>query len=206
MADSLPATSERWFPMHDHCTRSGIYCITNISSGKCYVGSAVHLQARHRQHWHLLRYGRHFNRHLQSAFDRYGKDRFQFAVLEYCPPADLVERETWWMELLRTRDQSKGYNIALPGCTNLGREWPEEMRARLSAALKGRPRSEESVAKQRLYVATPEHRANLSKSSKGKTLSQEHRQKLSVLALGRVIPEEQRSKISNRKSGAFTYC
>jgi predicted GIY-YIG superfamily endonuclease len=51
---------------------SGIYVIANTINGKVYVGSAVHLAARIRDHSMRLSRGIHPNGKLQRAWSKYG--------------------------------------------------------------------------------------------------------------------------------------
>ena len=66
------------------CLRTGVYCIRNTTNGKLYVGSAaVSFKARWNSHRNALRRGEHAAKHLQSSWNKYGEDKFEFLVLEY---------------------------------------------------------------------------------------------------------------------------
>ena len=56
---------------------SGIYIIRNLINGNVYIGSAVRIDSRKRQHLHKLRSGKHENGHLQKAWNKYGEDSFE---------------------------------------------------------------------------------------------------------------------------------
>src|SRR4030042_5640793 len=74
-------------------TSSGIYTITNLVNGKMYIGSAVHIKRRFNTHLNSLRKGLHCNKHLQSAWDKYGKTSFVFKKLLICAKDMLIEYE-----------------------------------------------------------------------------------------------------------------
>lgn len=64
---------------------SGIYAIINRTNGERYVGQAVNIRYRLREHLRQLDAGIHKTneqRLLQRAWDRYGRDAFAIEVLE----------------------------------------------------------------------------------------------------------------------------
>lgn len=70
---------------------SGIYSITNKVNGKSYIGSAKSISDRWNRHVHLLRRGKHHNKHLQSSWDKYGESSFTFDTLENDIPSEQLE-------------------------------------------------------------------------------------------------------------------
>lgn len=63
--------------------KSGIYQIRNIKNNHRYIGASEHIQARWHQHRALLKAGNHYNKRLQTAWNRHGAEAFTFEVLEY---------------------------------------------------------------------------------------------------------------------------
>lgn len=61
---------------------AGVYLISNNVNGKCYVGSTIHLDQRRREHFSKLASNKHINAHLQNAYNKYGREAFDFEVLE----------------------------------------------------------------------------------------------------------------------------
>ena len=112
---------------------SGIYAITHAEAWRRYVGQAVDLKRRKRDHFKALRAGNHGNRYLQNAFDKYGQAAFSFAVLELCDVERLVEREQAWMDASACL-----YNLAPVAGSTRGVKYSTEARAKISAATRGR--------------------------------------------------------------------
>ena len=93
---------------------SGIYAITNKVNGKKYVGSSKSVYYRWNQsHRPSLRKGNHYNRHLQSAWNKYKESSFTFEILEECEKEEsmLLEREGYWIENTRSWEREFGYNL-----------------------------------------------------------------------------------------------
>ena len=143
---------------------SGIYSILNKKNGKIYVGQSINIRQRFYDHKKHLRKDIHNNKHLQSAWNKYGEDSFEFNVLEPCEPSMLNSNEVWWIEYFDSTNREKGYNHTIGGdfCPT---KCPE-IAKKISNSLKGRTFSDE-------------HRKNLSKAHKGKKLSDEHRANMS---------------------------
>jgi len=114
--------------------KSGIYAIINHINAKFYVGSAVNLAGRKRQHWHLLKNGKHHSQHLQAAWNKYGDAAFGFYPLFECEKTDLVAFEKIVMEQLRPE-----YNMALVAGSQLGMKHTDVTCAKMSETRKGLP-------------------------------------------------------------------
>jgi len=127
---------------------SGIYAIQNGPNGKLYIGSASKgFGQRWSAHRRMLLTRSHPNRHLQAAWNKHGGAAFRFVRLEFCAPDRCIEREQWWIDLLRPK-----YNISPTAGNCLGVKHSPETRRRISAGKRGR----------KLAVpCSPEHHANL---------------------------------------------
>ena len=79
---------------------SGIYCIENKINNKTYIGSSKNLYQRLLKHFALLRHDKHENAHLQSAWNKYGEENFEWFILEFCDTSILTEREQYCLDLL----------------------------------------------------------------------------------------------------------
>jgi group I intron endonuclease len=89
-----------------------IYCITNISNGKQYIGQTKH-ELNKRWKEHLYESKKYNTRPLYRALNKYGTDSFKIRILEECPIEKLNERETYWVNKLDT--YHNGYNATSGG-------------------------------------------------------------------------------------------
>lgn len=94
--------------------RSGIYKITNVENGKVYIGSSVDINRRWWEHRSRLKYKRHGNDHLLSAWSKYGKEKFHFCIIEECLKDHFKERESYWIRHYNSDNREFGYNKSIP--------------------------------------------------------------------------------------------
>ena len=90
-----------------HC---GIYKITNLKNGMCYVGQAVNIADRWKQH---IKRGigadTPTRNKLYPAMLENGVENFSFELIEECPREKLNEREDYWQEFFKAKEF--GYSI-----------------------------------------------------------------------------------------------
>lgn len=115
---------------------SGIYKITNLVTGKCYVGSAVNISRRWGEHKTALNNKKHHSKHLQRAWDMYGKDSFEFEVVELVEKQLLIQRDQYWIDELSSYGKD-GYNTNPKAASSLGVVRSSETRERISASKMG---------------------------------------------------------------------
>lgn len=135
---------------------TGVYCILNTVNEKKYFGSASGRGGfKHRWGNHLssLRRGIHGNRHLQSAWNKYGEAKFRFIVTERCLPDQCIEREQHWIDFHESADDRNGYNICPTAGNSLGTKHSPESIVKMR--MMGKKRCED-----------PEHRKRLSDIAK----------------------------------------
>ena len=193
-----------------HIKKSGIYKITNSQNGKFYVGSSKDIINRFSQHRTKLRQGKHHSRHFQNAWNLYGEDAFTYEILEECSADTLITREQHYISTL-----SPEYNVMVVvqetithcqeakdkiGQRTKGKTYEElygpekaaEMRQKRSEALKGKPKSEEHIAK------VSAARKGFVPPNKGKQASEETKAKIREARANQVIgpmTDEQKEKI-----------
>ena len=91
-------------------SHTGIYKITEISTGKCYVGQAANLSDRWKQH---IKRGvgadAPTRNKLYPAMIAAGPENFTFEVVEICDRSALDEREKYWTDYFKA--QEFGFSI-----------------------------------------------------------------------------------------------
>lgn len=90
--------------------KTGIYKITDISNQKCYVGQAVSISERWRQHIKRgLGAETPTRNKLYPVMMEKGVENFTFELIEECAPSLLDEREDFWQDFFHAKDF--GYSI-----------------------------------------------------------------------------------------------
>lgn len=89
---------------------SGIYCIENMINHKKYIGLSQNISRRFDEHKRHLNGKYHINEHLQSAWNKYGKDNFKFYIIEECDENILKEKERYYIKKYHTQNRLYGYN------------------------------------------------------------------------------------------------
>ena len=138
--------------------KSGIYKITNIESGKFYIGSSKNIEKRFSDHSRDLRKNEHQNIILQRSWNLHGSGSFVFEIMEECDPQECLKREQYYLDLMMPY-MGVGYNINT--CANGGDSFTyhpnkEEMREKnriLSTGenngMFGRTHSPDTIQKQK---------------------------------------------------------
>jgi group I intron endonuclease len=93
---------------------TGIYKILNKINNKVYIGSAVDIKKRWRDHKWGLNHNKHHNLHLQSSWNKYGADSFEFMILLKCEIDDLLANELNLISNYNSFDNNYGYNVNDP--------------------------------------------------------------------------------------------
>ena len=111
----------------DNRNRSGVYCWVNKENVNTYVGSSQNLGKRFTQYFnytHLVDTMRHLS--INKALLKYGYSNFSLDILEYCDISVLLERELYYLDLLKP-----AYNILLKTGSSLGLKHSEKTLAKL---------------------------------------------------------------------------
>lgn len=156
---------------------SGVYQLT-FPGGKAYIGSSKNVSVRWKEHRWLLSKGKHYNKHLQHSYDKFGT--YYESLLCEQPEEDLIFLEQALIDF---------YCPALNLSRIAGKvEMTPEVRAKMSAAKKGKP-------------LRPEHAAKIRAASIGRKWSAESRARGSAAQKGKRLTEVQRQVISASKKG-----
>ena len=97
-------------------TMSGIYKITNVKTKECYIGQAVSISDRFKQHCKAAcGIDTPAGNKLYKAMQEYGIQNFSWEVLESVPAIQLNEKEAYYINLYDSKNY--GYN-SVNGITN----------------------------------------------------------------------------------------
>lgn len=107
----------------------GIYGIKNLINNKMYVGQAIDIYKRWKDHIDDLNESKHYNVHLQRSWNLYGKDNFEFIILEKCSEDELNFKEMFYVN--KYNAYKNGYNQTLGGDGSLGYKHSEEVIAKM---------------------------------------------------------------------------
>jgi hypothetical protein len=91
----------------------GIYKIENLINGKIYVGQSVDIEKRWSTHKSELKNHRHYNSHLQKAWNKYGEENFHFSIVAECDIGELDQCEIYWIS--KFNSYKSGYNLTSGG-------------------------------------------------------------------------------------------
>lgn len=127
--------------------KSGIYIITCVANRKVYVGSSVNINSRFSRHRADLKHGVHQNKHMQNAYNKYGVNFFVYKLIEECLPAQLQEREQFYINKYRSWEKSNGFNKFPNAYTPRGYKLSKITKQKISKAMKGHSCSEETRKK-----------------------------------------------------------
>lgn len=174
---------------------AGIYTIFNTITNDMYIGSAINIKARWKNHRTLLSRNKHHSIILQRAYNKYGCDALDYSIIEYIDnDSSLIDREQVWLDFFRPK-----YNILKVAGSPSGFKMSNETRRKMSLSRTGKKRAK----------FTEEHRKNISLAKIGKKLklTPEGREKLlathtgKAYCLGRKLTEEHKRKLSERLIG-----
>lgn len=186
---------------------SGIYEIGNRENGHKYIGSSANIEKRWRLHIRLLERNKHHCRHLQNAWNKYGKDLFVFSIIELCSVENLFDREQFFLDTT-----SPEYNVSPSARTRRGTKASPETRIKLSLSHTGKELTQKQkdnililASKWKGSKHTLESKQKMSKAMKGKyigrKMSDEIREKISLSLKGRKLSVETLERMSIAQKG-----
>lgn len=117
--------------------KSGIYKITNLINNKVYIGSSKNLNNRLNKHKSDLNRNIHYNKHLQSSYNKYGSNNFKFEIIRFVNNINLLIRfEQCYINKYKCCDRTKGFNKREKADSNIGNKISKEGRLNMSIAKK----------------------------------------------------------------------
>jgi group I intron endonuclease len=90
---------------------------------RTYIGSSINVKHRIESHLSLLKNNKHFNRHLQSFYNKYGIKSLNFELLITCPKEYLIKMEQWFIDNLKPK-----FNIRTKAESRLGVKCSDEFK------------------------------------------------------------------------------
>lgn len=173
---------------------AGIYKLTCINNGKVYIGKTANFNRRLKDHKNCKR--RHY---LQNAITKHGWEAFRVEILETFLDFDknkdnnvLLEREAYYIQLFKSSERDKGYNICNFSTDRAGVPLSEEHKEKVRLGNLGKKRSEETKQNMR-KPKSEEHKENMRKPK-----SEETKKRMSDSRLGKKrkpFTEEHKEKI-----------
>jgi group I intron endonuclease len=163
-----------------------IYKAEHLQTGMVYVG-----QTQTKLSIRINRHHTYGDSYFCRAIKKYGRAAFQFTILEEVScKEDLDDRERFWIMHYDCM-VPKGFNLTSGGGGTSGWKASDEIRAKVSAALTGKPKKWTEEGLQRLRDS---HRGV-------SNLTEEGRRRISEANKGKVIPKEQCRARSERMMG-----
>lgn len=97
----------------------GIYKITNKINNKIYIGQSIHIETRIKEHLWKATNSKDvsFNAPIHLAIRKYGKENFEWEVIEECSIQDIDEKEKYYIQQYNSLVPN-GYNISTGGQKN----------------------------------------------------------------------------------------
>jgi len=123
----------------ENSKKSGIYLWRNKLNGKTYIGSSSNLANRFTQYFCYTRISKvtQGRSHIHRSLIKNGYSSFELQILEYCDSDKLLQREQYYMDLLKPT-----YNIL-----------------KVAGSSRGRKHSQETIAKMKNRIWTEEQKS-----------------------------------------------
>lgn len=87
--------------LKDNKNKSGVYMFKNLINGKRYIGSSQNIRLRFLRYFHTNYLLRNTCMLICRAFIKHDYSNFSLIILEYCSPDKCLEREGYYLKLLK---------------------------------------------------------------------------------------------------------
>lgn len=153
--------SEKERAVYENKGKPGIYKIINLTNENVYIGSSINLGRRFASYYSFKYIDRRQTSLICKALLKNGYSKFRLEVLEYCPVENVLEREQYYLDLLKPK-----YNILTTAGSSLGYKHTQETLAKF----KLRKHSEDTLEKFKARTFSQEHRGKISAGNGSKIL------------------------------------
>ena len=174
--------------------KPGIYEIHNTVNDKRYIGQSVHIRMRLFKHISLLSKNQHQNKHLQCSWNKYGKECFEFNVIEYCPIEELDSKEDYYIAKYQSNNNQYGFNYRVDNKTNRGLKWSDEQREKMMDAINNNPWFHNHT----IPLTTLQKAWD---ASRNKVWTQEERDRHSQILTGTKVADTSKMQLAQRGEG-----
>jgi len=176
----------------------GIYIINNLVNNKSYIGQSINIEKRFKAHLNSLKNNKHDNSYLQNSWNKYGKENFEFKILEEVyNHLDLGDKEQYWIDAYNS--YNCGYNLKLGGFVGIGYKFSKETKEKMSKAKKGKPSHKKGIK------CSEEVKKHMREGKKiyweNNIVSEETKEKLSIAGQKRHVSEKTKEKLRAGKIG-----
>ena len=155
--------------------KAGVY--RWVYENKSYIGSSTNLRRRIFTYYSLKYLSLWKNSIIGKALLKYGYSSFRFEILEYCEPEKCLEREQYYLDLLKPE-----YNILKKAGSSLGFKHSEETVIKISTASKGNQKAKG-------LKHSEETKAKISVANKGNTYATGYKNAIGHIGAGRISIE-----------------
>jgi len=137
-------------PARAHAFTGGVYRITDIKSGRVYIGSSVNIENRWRQHRYRLVRGDHPNPTLQAIWNA-ENSRLEFSVIERTPGSKdaILSAEQRHLTAALESGHRACLNVLYVAGSHLGRKRSDSTREALAIAQRGKKATQEARSRMR---------------------------------------------------------
>jgi group I intron endonuclease len=182
-----------------------LYRITDILSGKVYIGQSSKETERWRQHRYFARQEEPIQ-YIHRAMKKYGVEHFVYEVIATCKTReDADETEIQLIKQYDSRNPMKGYNLAPGGDHAWNAGLPSEQQP-----MYGKHHSEESkkkISASNMGKEMPPHTDDWKKQASlwltGRPCSEETKEKRSKSRIGILHSEDTKRQMSKSRMGKY---
>lgn len=170
-------------------------------NNKWYIGQTVNYKKRKRDHLLCLNKNKHYNKHLQRAWNKYGKEKFEWVVLEEVRNKEILnEAEEKWIK--EKNSFKNGYNQTTGGESP---QYSDEIKKKKSEIMCGKRNHMWGKFGEKHHSYGKKYdenvRKKMSDAHKGKSLSEEHKKNIGKALKGRSVSQKTKEKIRKANSG-----